>query len=279
MTEVAEQASAEETQVATETVSYVGEGGILNEGWMEGLGVHEDLRNDLTLKSTKNVAGLASQLVNAQKMIGKNMTSLPNADSTDVEWDAFKDNFRPATAGDYTFEHIEGMEVNEEFETSIKEFAHQKGWRQEDVQDLIALDDARIAGMKDAIAQAEAQKMTDAETALKKEWGGAYEERLHLANRMINDNVSEENKAAILEQVGNNPVIANFLADIAAKFVEHKIIDASITKSTPMDAIAKAEELMHTAGYITGELAKTSPARHKQITEEIAALNAEAYPE
>ena len=254
--------------------------GNLPDGWMEDYGVAEDLRGDLTLKSTKHIATMASQLVNAQKMIGKNTTSIPNADSPQTEWDSFHDNFRPATAGDYEMNHLEGAgEINAEVESQMREFFHSEGLRASTVQKLVELDDARMMDMRAAFDKAEEQKNADCESACKKEWGAAYDERLQLANRMINENVSEEKRAYLLEKIGNDAAVSDFLANIASKFVEHKIIDATITQNTPLDALAKADELRNTPGYINGELANTSPARYKQITQELADLYADAYPE
>lgn len=284
MTEVAENTSAEE-QVAESTVSttsFIGEDGNFTENWMETAGVHEDLRGDLTLKSTKSVASLASQLVNAQKMIGKsgNMVVIPDENSTEAEWQNYYDQTRGVdTAGDYVLEHDEAVgEINADVETALKELAFSEGMRNSTLQKLIALDDQRMIAMREAMDNAKVQEKAAAEEALKKEWGAAYEQRLHLANRMINENVSDENKEAVLDAIGNDPRVADFLANIAKKFVEHKVIDADVTESTPNDAKAEIEVLRNTPGYVTGELAKTSPARHRQITEQLEVLYKKAFP-
>ena len=281
MTEVAETTSEETTQVAESTVStgYIGDDGNFTEGWMEAAGIHEDLRSNQTLKTTKNLAGMASQLVNAQQMVGKNTIAIPTDESSEVEWEAFKDNFRPATAGDYSFEHAEDIgEVNAEFETAIKEFAHSEGLRPSTMQKLIEMDDQRILGMREAMEQQTAMEKTTAEETLKKEWGAAYEQRKHLANRMIEENVSEANKEAVLAAVGNDPRVADMLANMAKKFVEHRVIDADVSQPTPNDALAEIDTLRNTTGYMTGELSKTSPAKYKQITDQIAGLYQKVYP-
>lgn len=278
--EVAENMSAEE-QVASETVSEtVAFDGNLGDGWMEKYGVAEDLRGDQTLQTTKHIATMASQLVNAQKMIGKNTIAIPTEDSPDTEWAAFHDNFRPTTAGDYEITHAEGVgEIDAEAETGFKEFVHSEGLRPSTVQKLSDMHDAYVISEREKRAKAEDQKNIDCETECKKEWGAAFDERQHLANRMISENANESRKEYLLEKIGNDAVVADFLATIASKFVEHKIIDATITQNTPIDALAKADDLRNTPGYITGELANTSPSRYKQITEDITALMEEAYPE
>jgi hypothetical protein len=96
---------------------------------------------------------------------------------------------------------------------------------------------------------------------------------------MVAENATEENKAEVLDAIGSNPIVCDFLANMAKKFVEHKVISADVTQPTPNDALAEADVLRNTPGYITGELANTSPAKYKQITEQIRVLMQKAYPE
>jgi len=284
MTEVAENTSVTEP-VASEPVStgYIGDDGSFTENWMEQAGIPEDLRNDQTLMTTKNVASMASQLVNAQKLIGKgaNMAVIPTEHSTELERAEFNKLCGcPDTPDEYAITHAEGMgEINADVETGFKNLAHSHGLRPETVQALTDLDDARMLSMQQAMEDAAVQKTADCEEALKKQWGGAYDERLHLANRMIAENASDENKEEVLNAIGSNPIIADFLANMAKKFVEHKVISADINTPTPLDAKAQADDLRQTPGYISGELANTSPARYKQITKDITALMDQAYPE
>lgn len=279
MTEVAE-VSGETQEVPVSTI--IGEDGNFTENWMETAGVEEDLRADLTLKSCKNVKGMASQLVNAQKMIGKNanMVVVPTEQSTQSEWDEFYSKTgRPETVDDYAITHAEEIgDIDGEVEAAFKNLAHSEGLRSSTVQKLIELDDQRILGMRNAMVKAQEAELTACEEKLKEQWGAAYDERMHLANRMIAENTTEDTKDSVLNAIGNSPVVADFLANIAKKFVEHKVITADLDMPTPVEALAEAEKLRATPGYLSGELAKTSPARVKQITAEIATLTQKAYP-
>jgi hypothetical protein len=277
--------TSEGTQVATETVStgYIRDDGNFTEDWMEKAGIPEEMRSNQTLMSTKNLASMSSQLINAQSLIGKNanMAVIPTEQSTDLERTEFNKLCGcPDTPDEYTITHAEDIgEVNAEVEMGFKNLAHSHGLRPETVQALTELDDARMLAMRQGMADAKIQAKADCEEALKKQWGGAFEERMHLANRMVAENATEENKQAILDVIGNNPIAADFLANMAKKFVEHKVISADINTPTPLDAKAQADDLRNTPGYISGELANTSPARYKQITKDIASLMEQAYPE
>ena len=284
MPEVAENTSVAEpvAEASVSPTSFIGDDGNFTENWMEVAGIPEELRVDQTLKTTRNLSGLASQLVNAQKMIGKHadMVVVPNEKSTQSEWDEYhKAGGRPDTPDEYAFEHVEGIESDPELETVFKNLAHSEGLRPSTVQKLIEMDDNRTLMVAQAMNEAKIAEVAAAEEALKKQWGAAYDERLNLANRMIQENVSEDNKPALLDAIGNNPMVADFLANIAKKFVEHKIISAEVDQPTPVEAHAAIEGLRNTPGYITGELANTSPARYKQITQEIAKLYQGLHPE
>jgi hypothetical protein len=282
--EVAEPSVGEqEVAVSDAPTSYIGEDGNFSDGWMEKAGVPEEMWSNPTLTSTKSVASMASQLINAQKMIGKqpNMAVLPSDQSTQVEWDEFhKACGRPDTADEYTITHHEDIgEFNAETETAFKNLAHSLGLKQDAVQKLMELDDTRIMGMRQAMQEADAQKTEQCQADLEKKWGNAYEQKLHLANRMIEENTTDETKDMLLSKIGSDPVVAEFLANMAGKFVEHKIISADVSKHTPSDAKAQAEVLRNTPGYMNGELKKTSPSRYAQITREITALYQEAFHE
>jgi hypothetical protein len=54
--------------------------------WKESL--PEELRNDPTIQNTKDVAGLASQLVNSQKMLGAAIR-IPGKDAGEDDWNTF----------------------------------------------------------------------------------------------------------------------------------------------------------------------------------------------
>jgi hypothetical protein len=283
MTEVAENTSADAGSEVAVSTSYIGDDGNFTENWMEQAGIPEDLRSNQTLMTTKSVASMASQLTNAQSLIGKNanMAVIPTDQSTELERAEFNKLCGcPDTPDEYTITHAEELgEVNAEVETGFKNLAHSHGLRPETVQALIDLDDARMMEMRQGMEDAKVQAKADCEEGLKKQWGAAFEERSHLANRMIAENASDENKEAVLDAIGNNPIVADFLANMAKKFVEHKIISADINTPTPLDAKAQADTLRNTPGYITGELANTSPSRYKQITQEISTLMDQAYPE
>ena len=116
-----------------------------------------------------------------------------------------------------------------------------------------------------------------AEAELRTKWGDAYDARLNLANRAIEENVSSpEDKAKILEMVGNNPQVADFLATVYHKYgTESSGIDTSLGHgSTSQNLEQRIATLRKDPNYLDG---RTNPAAHKQIIEEINSLTMQKY--
>jgi hypothetical protein len=272
------QVSAEGQATAT-AVPLIDENGKLAENWRESLS--EDIRHEKSLQTFGDLEGMAKTIVHQRKMIGNDNTVIvPGETATDAEIDAFHRAMgRPDTVEDYQIKHMEGIDVDEVMEKKFKEFAFKKGMNPKLLQELIDFDDARIADTIDEINNRIEQSKLDAETKCKEKWGDDFDRRLTLCNRLVMENTEEgEERASVLQSIGNNPYVANMLSNIAAKFVEHKVIQAEPGVPTPAEALTKIEELRNTPGYISGELAKDNPKRSQQITEEINKLYHQVHP-
>jgi len=106
--------------------------------------------------------------------------------------------------------------------------------------------------------------------SLEQKWGvDAYNERMHFAKRAIEENTTPENKDALLQAIGNNQHILEFVAEISKKFKEAERIDPDGTVKSVMtkdEHLMKAKELMETPGYTKGTL---PPAQMERLQKEI----------
>jgi len=279
--EVADNTETQDTETVQESVSIIGDDGKFVEGWKDSL--DEGIRHEKCLDTVDSVPAMAKMMVHGQKMIGRDKVVLPTDNSTQVEWDEFyKQLGRPETVDDYEIdipaeltEHVDPNMLQE-----AKTIFHAAGLNQKQATALMDFEKMRIAnGLKAVEDQAVAEKAL-AEKTLREKWGTAYDEKLHLANRMIAENTNDESKDAVLTAVGNNSHVADFLATIATKFIEGGVIDGTTPgKSTPTEAKAQAEALRSTPGYMDGQLKKTNPVMYDRITEEITELFKQVYPE
>ncbi len=276
-------ASSAAAAATTPTFKFVDNDGKFVEGWKNNL--PEEYRDEKCLDVLADLPTMTKNYVYTQKMRGKKTVAVPTETSPQTDWDAYYEAIgRPKAKEDYKADKPKDLPDelwDKELVNQIREEGWKAGFTPKQVDTVLGL----YAGYQKRLAEADATAMAaekaDAETALKKEWGDAYDERMHLANAFISKTTDEASgqRQAILELAGNNPLFIRWCADWGLKTSEAKGIDTSQLRKTPGAALARIRELQATPGYIKGELKKTDPLRHDQITRELAELHKEAYPE
>jgi len=257
----------------------VGGDGKFIENWRDSL--PDDVKSEKTiLDKYQDFPSAIKGLVNAQKMVGANKVAIPSKDATQAELDAFYDAIgRPKSVKDYEWNTREELKdsIDSKMLESVAERFHKKGYSQAQVDEAYGVYQDMIIEGQAKLAQQQEQAVKDAETALKEKWGTAYDQRLHLANRMIAENAGE-NKDAILGAVGNNPIVADFLANIAKKFMEHKVpMGDNLTDAgmTPAEAdTAMKEKIAERAS--DSQMKYNNPAKYARLNKEIQELAAKA---
>jgi hypothetical protein len=272
-----------------EPVAIVDSSGKFSDTWRDSL--PEDIRGDESLKVVTDFPGLVRQHINAQKMVGKDKVVLPGPNATDAEKDAFFTAIgRPKTAGDYTV--VVPGELKDIFEPTrlekARQVAHKLGITQAQFEGYMA---AEIEAAKEMLGgQDEADQLArqTADKDLRTRFGGAYDERMHVANRLVEEicrgDADESRKIALLQKFGNDPDFIEFTSDCGAKLVEHKGLIADLTQQTPKEKESRMAELRATPGFIIPDkdgkyLNDTDPQKKKAIMAEINRLTVEAYPD
>jgi len=251
--------------------SYVGADGVFVEDWQSKL-QDESLHDDQTLKTIKNVENLAKSYVHVRKQVPLDKIAIPTETSSEAVWDAYyAAGGRPSTAEEYVMEVPEEHAdyFSEELITEAKGIFHSLGFNQKQVDALWEFEKKRVAATEKSLDDFDAQEKAEAETALRNKWGAAYDENLHLVNRMISENAVEgEERDYLLAEYGNDPKLAGFLGNIAKKFIEHKIITNVETPSADMES--KIKELMDSPAYKDPRFA--DKAEHKRVVAQVYAL-------
>ena len=268
---------------AIPTFKFVDNEGKFVDGWKANL--PEEYRDEKCLDVCPDLTTLVKNHVYTQKMRGKKTVAVPSDTSPQADWDAYYEAIgRPKLAEDYKTDRPEDVPEelwDKELVGQIKEEGWKAGFTPKQVDTVIGLYAGYQKRLATARAQTEEREKAEAETALKKEWGPAYDERIRFANGFIEKTTDEASgqKQAILDLAGNNPKFIKWCAEWGIKTSEAKGIDTSQLKRTPTQSLTKADELRKTPGYINGELKKTDPSRFNKITDEINAIYKEAYPE
>jgi len=243
--------------------------------------IPEEFRGRKVFDTVHTMKDVLSQLGNKDVLIsrqGKDLAgAVPTETSTQAEKDLFYDAIgRPKTPADYKVAIPEGMGdyYDQELIAEARESLHAAGLTQKQVDAVMALDARRLEkGIKE-LGEKQESDMRAAEDALRAQWGTAYDQRLELANRMIAENVADDTaREKIVAAIGNNPHVADFLANIAKKFMEHGVVTQTTqsTAMTPGEAKGRMDEMI--ADQLREpDMRNTNPAKYERINREILKL-------
>lgn len=255
--------------------------GTFIDGWQQHDLVPEEFRKEECLKPVKSFPNAIKQIVNQSRMIGKNKIAIPTDKSKPEEWDAYWEaGGRPKTPDDYQVEIPPDLAdlYSKERLQATKELAHKLGVNQKQFAEYMAFEMGQAVQLLDEQEKADAQARKDAETKLRTDFGAAYDERMHVAKRLIAEAIPrEEERMEFLQKYGNDPLFIRFASTIGARMAESKALIAQITTNTPGEAMAQIKKLEATPGYMA--LSSTMSQEEREgITKQIRELYKEAYP-
>ncbi len=286
-TQVASESSAE--QGAQETPqAFISVDGEFLPGWKEHY-VPEEMRADKVFDTFSNVEGSLKMLGNLQSMIGKKGVIVPGEASPPSEWDNFhREMGRPDTKDLFQMKVAEDLaEVyDENLIAEARDIFFELGFDQKKVDKLWEFEEKRIrAGLK-AIQEAEAKATLDMENFYKEEYKDDWAIMQQRANRIISENTdNQEEQQALVDIIGNNPIVGKFLGTISKKFQEHRIISETEQASgmMPSEALTEAKKIESTPGFLLpddkGQLLRdTNRPEYDRLEKERDRLYKLAYP-
>jgi hypothetical protein len=206
---------------------------------------------------------------------------IPGDDALPEEWEGFyKTLGRPETPDKYEFGEVklpEGQAVDDEMEKAFREQAHKAGLTPKQAAALrewyYGAASEKIGSIESSIKEAREQ----AETSLRKEWGGKFNENLSRAQAALKEFVPAEEMEATLEALdagpGNDPRLIKVFFNIAQAMTEDKILgtQASVNAKT---ALEKALEITREPAYIDAK-----HPEHKAKVKQAEEMFRIAYPE
>jgi hypothetical protein len=240
---------------------FVDEKGNFKEGWRQ-IYVPEDIRSDKVFDGVKDLASLTKSLAHAERTIRRQGKAMPEDTAPQSDWDVFYRSIgRPDTPDGYKYAkpddiHIE--DLSPEFMKTTFAGFHKIGLNQKQADAVLGSYTDHLREVEKAVDEAEHREFEEAERIIREESGTAYESRLHLANKMISENTQgwpPEKKEKLLEALNDNalkPFVMDMLANVAGKFMEHRIIPESefMGGKTPKQIEGEITELKATPGFI-----------------------------
>jgi hypothetical protein len=262
------------------TTAILGEDLNFSPTWRESL--PEDLRADRSLEGIRDLRGLASGYVNAQKLIGqKTINAIPGDDATPEQRQSFMRALGvPEKPEDYGLKKPEklpeGMAYNDELQKEFAGKAHELGFTAKQAQGLLEWFNGKGVGEFETMQQRMGERRTQAETELKKEWGKAYDGNLELANRVIRDlGVAEILKA---EGLDNSPELAKMFVAIAKRTGEDTNIKAAGSGNMLMSPGDAKQKISGMQNDRNNPYWQADHPNHQAAVDEMARLFQMAYP-
>jgi len=244
----------------------------------------EEFRADPTFKDFRDITGLAKSYKHAASLVGVDkaqVVRLPTKEDA-PEWaEVYARLGRPEAPDGYEVQAPGGLD--EDGLKAFRETAHALGLNKRQAAELMKFYGGRLEGLRSAQEEAAVQAAAQARTALQGEWGNAFEDKLHAANRLIAETGGEELRTALNEAgLGRNPVFLRWLADLATSRAEPSALKGGQgggfgRAMTPAQAQAEIADLERSDEWQKASRDRDAPGRDVLLKRR-AELYAQAYP-
>jgi hypothetical protein len=249
----------------------------------------EDIRGEAAFRDIKDLGGLAKGFLNAQKLLGvpaDQLLRLPGAADDTAAWDGVYAKLgRPEKADAYAFSEVklpDGMSIDDGLKKGYQDIAHKAGLSTKQADELYKWWNGTM-GERFAASQGQTQQqMAAAETALRTEWGQAFDQNVALGRQAV-QHYGGEKLLAELEAtgLGNHPELAKVFARMGKDLQEDGVIGAGgggTGINSPGEARQQISALQKDTTFTKAYTDKRDPG-HADAVARMAALYTQAYPQ
>lgn len=198
--------------------------------FLKGAQLDAEIMNEPSIRNIKDLNSLAKSYVHAQKMIGADKIIIPQKGATKEQWNEVFTKLGLPKKEEYKLSKIENSVLGEDFYNKVTDLGHSLGILPSQMQEFVQSLETDAQSKFEANKTKHEQLMNEASTNLKKEWGEAFDARLHNAKTVLEKFGDDETKQFIRESgLGNDPRIVKFLEKIGSSLKEAKMIDGPTT--------------------------------------------------
>lgn len=218
-------------------------------------GLPDGLREDPIWDQYKDrgLAGVAKDFAEVQRLIGsEERISRPKPEASKEDWDRFYTKLgRPETPDKYDlgdFKPPDGLPWDDGLMKSIITDLHAVGLTNAQMQAAIRIDAKHRDTAYQAQLQASQQSVAAAETALRTEWGAAYNGKLELAEKAATFAFGEHTKQIMeadipgLGKFGALPQVVKAMAKIGEAMSDDKLVNGKAPGGGMLTAAAARAE-------------------------------------
>jgi len=239
--------------------------------------IPEELRQDPSLTPIKDVENLARSFVNAQKLIGADKIPLP-VNPTEEDLDRIYNKLgRPETPKGYEVE-VDGNVITEEVATNFSDIAHKLRLNPTQAKGILDYYKSNVDQTGELMAQQAEQEKQQSETALRSEWGLAYDQKVESASQAAKEFAGEDVfnlQLADGTTLGNHPEFVKAFAKIA-EFRQNVTSEDTVAEMsqvnvmTPAKAQAEIDAIMNDKSHAYWD--RRNPVGRQQAVERMQHL-------
>lgn len=250
--------------------------------WIQGL-ADETLKTDPSIQSFQSVEDLAKGFISTKALVGKKGVILPAEGAKEEEWNPVYEALgRPKTPDDYKMpadlKLEKDMALDEEDLKAFRVYAHSIGMPQKQFEKVISYRiNKQMADHKAGKTAAE-QRAQATETALRKTWGAAYDERTAGVQGLLKT-FGGERGAAFVEKYGKDPDVIAVLGEILPHLSEASIGQIGFKAGGSMTPDEAKAEIARIRGDEKHPHNIENHPEHKKAIEDMSKLYALAHPD
>ena len=251
-------------------------------GWRDGLS--DELKNDPSLASFKDVEGLAKSYVHSQKMIGAEKMPTPREDWDDSDWEAFYSKVgRPDTADAYANpeSETEGLQLSDDKVKAFKDKFYELGISEKQAKGLMDYYMQDLSNEYSSMQENQAKSVEDATLQLREEFGRDFDLNIELARGAVKK-FGDEGLISFLEEsgLGNEPSLIKAFANIGRMVSEDDARGGTSSMSLNGSANAQSEiQNLKMDGKFQDLLMNRNAVGHQEALERWEMLHRLAYSE
>ena len=238
-------------------------------------GVDPTLLNEPAIKNVKDLNSLVKSYVHAQKMVGMDKITIPPKGATPEHWNEVFTKLGLPPKEEYKIAKPEKSFLGEQFYSKATELGHSLGILPNQMQAFVAKLE-EDAGVNREAQIAASKRETDENIAnLKKEWGEAFEAKLHNAKEVLNKFGEDSDKEFIANSgLGSNPAFIKFMEKIGASLKEAKMIEGKDDSGSPANLQEKLDSILKDKNHPYWNSSHVShAAAAKEVSDLFARLN------
>jgi hypothetical protein len=244
--------------------------------WRDDLS--DDIKNDSSLSSFKDVQGLAKSYIHAQKMVGSEKVAKPRDDWSEADWNGHYDALgRPDSSDGYSTPPETDAETLKDYKKAL----YDAGVSSKQAEGLLAHFAESMKGRAVTEATNTREELNATREVLAQEYGREAPYKLDLAKSVINKFGSQDLVDALNSTgLGNNPELIKTFASIGELIVEDDVRGgrSTIHLDGPSNAQSEINTLKQDPLFID-QLGNRNAVGHNEAVERWNHLHSLAFAE